>query len=32
MEFVSGQKLTAQNLNNLVSLAEGQNIPTDGMF
>lgn len=32
MEFVSGQKLTAQNLNNLVSLADGQNIPTDGMF
>ena len=32
MEFVSGQKLTAQNLNNLVSLAEGQNIPTDGQF
>ena len=32
MEFVSGQKLTAQNLNSLVSLAEGQNIPTDGMF
>ena len=32
MEFVSGQKLTAQNLNNLVSLADGQNIPTDGPF
>lgn len=32
MEFVSGQKLTAQNLNNLVSLADGQNIPTDGHF
>ena len=32
MEFVSGQKLTAQNLNNLVSLADGQNIPTDGQF
>ena len=32
MEFVSGQKLTAQNLNGLVSLAEGQNIPTDGLF
>ena len=32
MEFVSGQKLTAQNLNNLVSIADGQNIPTDGMF
>ena len=32
MEFVSGQKLTAQNLNNLVSLADGQNIPTDGLF
>ena len=32
MEFVSGQKLTAQNLNGLVSLADGQNIPTDGLF
>ena len=32
MEFVSGQRLTAQNLNNLVSLADGQNIPTDGLF
>lgn len=32
MEFVSGQKLTAQNLNGLVGLAEGQNIPTDGLF
>ena len=32
MEFVSGQKLTAQNLNNLVSLADGQNIPTEGLF
>ena len=32
MEFVSGQKLTAQNLNSLVSLADGQNIPTDGLF
>ena len=32
MEFVSGQKLTAQNLNNLVSIADGQNIPTDGQF
>ena len=32
MEFVSGQKLTAQNLNNLVSLSDGQNIPTDGLF
>ena len=32
MEFVSGQKLTAQNLNNLVSIADGQNIPTDGLF
>lgn len=32
MEFISGQKLTAQNLNNLVSLADGQNIPTDGQF
>lgn len=32
MEFVSGQKLTAQNLNNLVSLADGQNIPTDDQF
>ena len=32
MEFVSGQKLTAQNLNNLVSLADGQKIPTDGQF
>lgn len=32
MEFVPGQKLTAQNLNGLVSLADGQNIPTDGLF
>lgn len=32
MEFISGQKLTAQNLNSLVSLAEGQNIPTDQQF
>ena len=32
MEFVSGQKLTAQNLNGLVSLADGQKIPTDGLF
>lgn len=32
MEFRTGQRLTAQNLNNLVDLADGQNIPTDGQF
>lgn len=32
MEFTSGQKLTAADLNSVVQLAKGQNIPTDGSF